>query len=263
MVWMTSRPIGLLVIGCLAIAVLVAAVSRLLARALVPPEDRESAYSIAAPLMPALGAAFAILTALTLANEAGYFTSAQMVVSNEAADASRLAWAATSPGVNFVSVQANLVAYLRATRTYEWHGSNAASGDDSATAGALANLERNVRAEAVRPDLGTPASTELLSALDALTSDRRDRLALAARQLPALYVVTLAVSGLALIVNASVLTIRARRRAAVLVGGIAVVVGLTMALLFALGTPWRGPIGVSGQPIDSVIRDLTTGYFHP
>ena len=34
-----------------------------------------------------------------------------------------------------------------------------------------------------------------------------------------------------------------------------------MALLFALGTPWRGPITVSGHPIDAVIKDLTTGYF--
>jgi hypothetical protein len=36
-----------------------------------------------------------------------------------------------------------------------------------------------------------------------------------------------------------------------------------MALLFALGTPWRGSITVSGQPIDSAVHDLTVGYFHP
>ena len=35
------------------------------------------------------------------------------------------------------------------------------------------------------------------------------------------------------------------------------------SVLFALGTPWRGPITVSGQPIDAVVRDLNTGYFHP
>jgi hypothetical protein len=36
-----------------------------------------------------------------------------------------------------------------------------------------------------------------------------------------------------------------------------------MALLFALGTPWRGPIVVSGHPLDAVIRDLANGYFRP
>ncbi len=90
MVWLTSRPMAPLVVGCVAIALLVAIGSRLAVRALVPAGERESTYSIAAPLMPALGAAFAILTALTLANEAGYLTSAQGIVSNEAADASRL-----------------------------------------------------------------------------------------------------------------------------------------------------------------------------
>ncbi len=248
-------------LGCLAIAVLVAVASRLAVRALVPPGEREFTYTVAAPLMPALGAAFAVLIALTLANEASYLTSAQGIVSNEAADASRLAWAATSPGVHSAPIQAALLNYLQATRAHEWHGANAADGDDPATARALATLERVVRTEAARPALGTPTSTELLAALDAVTTDRRARLAAASRELPALYVITLVGSGIALIVNASALTIRAPRRAAILVGGLSVVVGLSVALLFALGTPWRGPITVSGHPIDAVIKDLTTGYF--
>jgi hypothetical protein len=261
MVWLTSQPIGLLVVGCVAVAVLVALGSRLAVRSRVPSGERESAYAIAAPLMPALGAAFAILIALTLANEAGYLTSAQGIVSNEAADASRLAWAATSPGVHSAPIQAGLRDYLETTRAHEWHGANAADGDDPATAKAIATLERSVRTEAARPGLGTPTSTELLASLDAVTSDRRARLAAASRELPALYVITLVVSGIALIANASGLTIRASRRAALLVGGLSVVIGLSVALLFALGTPWRGPISVSGHPIDAVIKDLTTGYF--
>ena len=159
--------------GCLAVAALVAFASRLAVRALVPTGERDSAYAIAAPLMPALGAAFAILIALTLANEAGYLTSAQGIVSNEAADASRLAWAATSPGVHSAPIQAALLDYLRATRNNEWHGANAADGDDAPTANALATLERVVRTEAARPALGTPTSTELLASLDAVTNDRR------------------------------------------------------------------------------------------
>jgi hypothetical protein len=66
-----------------------------------------------------------------------------------------------------------------------------------------------------------------------------------------------------LIVNTTALTLRSGRRAAQLAGGLAAVVGLSLALLFALGTPWRGPITVSGQPIDAVVKDLNIGYFHP
>lgn len=81
----------------------------------------------------------------------------------------------------------------------------------------------------------------------------------AARQLPVLHVVVLAVSRAALIVNAAALTLRSGWRAALLVGGLPAVIGLGLALLFALGTPWRGPITVSGQPIDNVVQDLNAG----
>jgi hypothetical protein len=211
--------------------------------------------------MPALGATFAILAAITLANEAGYLTSAQGIVSNESADASRLAWAATTPRVHGTEIKSDLRKYLAGIRRYEWHGSSASSGNDAATETAVGNLERAVRSQAVRPPLGTPTSTELLSSLDALTSDRRARLAAASKELPTLYVITLALSALALIVNACALTLRSGARSALLIGGLVSVIGLSMGLLFALGTPWRGPITVSGHPLDLVIRDLANGYF--
>jgi hypothetical protein len=263
MIWLTSLPAAVLVVAGLAFALLAAIGGRLAMRALIPAEQRDAAYGIAAPLMPALGALFAILMALTLASEASFLASAQGIVSNEAADASRLAWATTSPGVNPVPIQSALLHYLRATRAYEWRGNNASSGDDPATADALATLEDAVRAQAARPALGTPASTELLASVDALTNDRRDRLAAASHELPVLYVVVLILSGLALIVNATVLTLRGGWRTALLAAGLTAVIGLCLALLFALGTPWRGAITVSGQPMDNVARDLNAGYFHP
>jgi hypothetical protein len=258
-VWLTSQSLWVLVVGCLVIAALIAVGSRLAARAIVPMSERENAHAIVAPLRPALGAAFAILAALTLVNEAGYLTSAQEIVGTEAGDASRLAWAATIRGVRGAPIQAALARYLQATRTFEWHGSSAANGIDAQTDQALADLERVVRARADRPVLGTPTSTELLAAL---TSDRRSRLAAASREPPGLYVITLAVAGIALIANASVLTLRSRARVASLIGGLTAVIGLSMALLFALGTPWRGSITVSGSPIDAVVRNVSAGHFH-
>jgi len=261
MTWLTSLPAAVLVISGLVLALLVVVGARLAVRALVPAAERDAASTIAAPLMPALGAIFALLMGLTLASEVGFLASAQGIVSSEAADASRLAWAATSPGVDSEPIQSALLGYLQAVRAHEWNGSTAATGDDPATTHAIASLENAVRTQAARPALGTPASTELLASLDALTSDRR--LAAGSRQLPALFVAVLLLTGVALIVNAAALTLRSGRRAALLVGGLAAVIGLSLALLFALGTPWRGPITVSGQPIDAVVRDLNTGYFHP
>ena len=196
-------------------------------------------------------------------SEVALLASALGIVSSEAADASRLAWAATNPGVDSEPIQYALLGYLQAVRAHEWNGITAATGADPATTHAIASLESAVRTQAARPTLGTPASTELLASLDALTSDRRARLAAASHQLPALFVAVLLLTGVALIVNATALTLRSGRRTALLVGGLAAVVGLSLALLFALGTPWRGPITVSGQPIDAVVRDLNIGYFHP
>src|SRR5262245_31526361 len=115
MVWLTSQSVVALVLGSLAIAALVAVGSRVPVRALVPAAERDGSNAIAAPLMPALGAAVAIVAALTLANEAGYLTSAQGIVSNEAADASNLAWAATTPGAKVNAIQTALRGYLAAT----------------------------------------------------------------------------------------------------------------------------------------------------
>jgi hypothetical protein len=129
MTWLTSLPAAVLVISGLLLALLVAIGGRLAVRALIPAAEREGAHTIAAPLMPALGAIFALLMGLTLASEAGSLASAQGIVSSEAADASRLAWAATSPGVDSEPIQSALLGYLLAVRAHEWNGSNAANGD--------------------------------------------------------------------------------------------------------------------------------------
>ena len=76
-----------------------------------------------------------------------------------------------------------------------------------------------------------------------------------------LYVLTLVVGGVALIANAGALGLRGSGRTAVPVVGLAVVVGLSLALLFSLGGPWRGPLIVSGGPLDGIVRDLRSGLF--
>ena len=261
MTWLASLPFGVMVLGWLALALVVAAVSRIAIRALVPVAERDHIQSIAAPLMPALGATFAVLMALTLASEANYLRSAQDIVSTEAAAASRLAWASTSPGVDTAPIQDALTKYLRATRAHEWRGAGKSDRVEPTTARALAALERTVRVEAARTGLGTPTSTELLAALDSLTVARRQRLAAASQTLPLLYLLTLVVSGGALIVNAGALTFRSSVRTSLLIAGLAAVVGLSLALLCALSAPWDGPLIVSGGPIDHILRDLDAGFF--
>ena len=86
-------------------------------------------------------------------------------------------------------------------------------------------------------------------------------MAAASREIPLLYVITLVVGGVALIANAGVLGVRSTVRTTLLVTGLAVVVGLSMALLLSLSAPWRGPLVVSGGPIEDVATQLRTGFF--
>ncbi|MEU0254595.1 hypothetical protein ABZ299_19255 [Streptomyces sp. NPDC006184] len=260
--WLTSLPAVVLVVGGLLLALLVAAVARVGVRALVPVEERDRVPQIATPLMPTLGAAFAIFAALTLASEAGYLRAAEGLVSDEAVAASRLAWAATSPRVRSEPIHAALLDYLKTTRAKEWEASAAASGDDPTIARAIAQLEHSVRAEAARPEVGTTAGTELVASMDAVTSSRRARVAAASREVPALYIVTLVVSGVALIVNSGALVFRSSLRTSLLIVGVASVVGLSLALLFALSAPWSGPFIVSGHPLDVIIGNLKSGFFN-
>jgi lipid-A-disaccharide synthase-like uncharacterized protein len=201
MVWLTSQSVWLLVVGCLSIAIAVAFGSRYLVLWILPEREREEAHSIAAALMTAFAAAFALLTALTLANEVSSLSSAQTTVSSEAAAASTLAWSSTNPGVQAAPIQIALGNYLVATRTFEWHGASAANGDDAPTDNAVAQLERIVRREAARPEVGIPTSTELLTNVDALTTQRRIRLADASHSIPDFYAVLVVVVGLALVIK--------------------------------------------------------------
>jgi hypothetical protein len=258
--WLTSLPAAVLVAGWLLVALLLAAAGRVFARRVVPEGDRDKLASIAAPLMPALGATFGLLIGITLSTEATNLRAASDVVSAETAAASRLGWASTTPGVDRAPIQAALADYLRITRAREWRGGAAADGD-VATGRAIGRLERVVRAQAADPKLGTPASTELLASVDAVTSARRDRLAYASHEIPVLYAVVLLVGGMALAVNAGALTIRTGLRTWLLVASLAIVIGLSMALLFSLSGPFRGPLVVSGRPIDQVVTDLGSGYF--
>jgi hypothetical protein len=125
----------------------------------------------------------------------------------------------------------------------------------------LAELERRTRAGAASPDIAPPHATELLDALDGLTSARRQRLAASHHDLPVLYVAVVGLAGLALIANASMLTLNDSRRLTYLPVGLIAVVGLAMALLVAIGSPFEGAFVASGYPIDQVIADLQSGKF--
>jgi hypothetical protein len=222
-------------------------------------DDISGVAAVAGPLMPALGAVFALLAALALSSEAASLRTTDQLVAAEAAAASRLGWSSTTPQVDTEPVLRALDDYLRSTRAEEWEGTIGTG--DPATLRTLTELERTVRSEAAEPELGSAQAGEMLGALDAVTSLRRERLATSAHELPALYLAVVMASGLALIINAAALSVVHSHRIAWLTAGLVVVVSLVLALLLAITAPFRGGFIAEGEPIDVVRSGLEEADF--
>ena len=90
MTTLVSLPVWALVVIALAVGALVAIGARVALRRWLSDEEAGVA-AVAGPLMPALGAVFALLAALSLSSEAAELRSADQDVADEAAAASRLA----------------------------------------------------------------------------------------------------------------------------------------------------------------------------
>jgi hypothetical protein len=257
---LVSVPVWGLVVMMLALGALVAIIARLLLRRLLAGEQTGVA-AVAGPLMPALGAVFALLAALSLSSEAAELRKADQDVAAEAAAASRLAWAGTTPGVDRDAMHDAQLAYLRSTLAEEWSGSDGVG--DPGTRDALIDLERVVRAEAASSELGSAQAGELLGAMDAVTSLRRERLATSAHDMPVLYLVVVVAAGLALVINAAALAVDRHRHVAWLTSGLVVVVALVIALLLAITSPFRGGFIADRAPIDDALAAFEDSVFRP
>lgn len=256
-----SAPSWLLVMASSAVFAGVVVATRLVAHRSLADDERAKVLAIVGPLTPALAALFAVMVAFTVVNEAGYLRAAQTAAGAEASAAGRLAWAATSPGVDGVPVQRSLAAYLRAVTGPEWTGTFESDPVDGTVVRRLQDLEAVTRAQATRPGLSNAVSAELLAALDAVTVARRDRLSEASRQIPLAFLGLLVVAGLALVVNVALLTLWWGHRGLLLVAGVATLVALALALLIGISAPFAGALTVDHAAIDRVVLDLRDGFF--
>ncbi|MBK9179027.1 MAG: hypothetical protein IPM45_05540 [Acidimicrobiales bacterium] len=256
--FLVERPAWLLVTLALALFAGSAVVARAAMVRAITGAAREQAATVAGPLMPALGAAFGVLVAFTIGSEWVVLRAAQDDVAAEAAAASRLAWASTSPGVETGAVVDALVVYLGVSADTEFSGDATQTGSAEAFA-ELGELERTVRAQVSRPGVPAAASSELLASLDALTTARRDRFAAAGRRFLGLVLALLVVSGLALVADSVALTLRFGRRVALLVAGLVAVVAMSIATILAISAPFRGSFSVRPEPIRQVIAGLDAG----
>lgn len=251
----------LLVIGSLVLFALIAFVTRVLGERLLDADRRSRSRDILGPLTPALAALFSVMAAFTIANEAGYLRTAENVVSAEGSAASRLAWATTSPGVDGAPIRAALTGFLETAVRVDWSGRSEALRTPPAVARSLQRLEGVTRRAATAPGVSSAVASELLTAVDGLSTARRDVVAESTRSIPIGYLLVLGITGAALVANVALLSLTASRRGLALVVGVVVVVGLSLALLIGISAPFVGPLRVGPGAVDRVIADLRDDMF--
>jgi hypothetical protein len=255
--WFVDQPIVVVVLGLGALFALVVLVTKLVARYLPAP----ATHSVAGPLMPALGAAFGVLVAITIANEAVNYRAAQDGVVAEAATGARLAWASTNAGLDTSAIQDALLAYVDATTADGWAALGRGQSGNPVARDRLADLQRLVHQQAAVPGIGSAQASELLTSVDDLSRLRRTRIDVANRDLDGLYLFVIIFSGAALIVNATLLTLDHRRIVGLVPLGLVLVVVAAVSLAVGLSSPFRGGLEVSRAPLTTLAADLRTGYF--
>jgi hypothetical protein len=109
--------------------------------------------------------------------------------------------------------------------------------------------------------MSVPAANELLSAVDEVGASRHELTDAASRTLPTSLLLVLALSGIALTINAVILTVASQRRAAYVVSSIVILVSLDLALLVVLAAPFRGTLQSSPEAIQAVVQGIETGFY--
>jgi hypothetical protein len=226
----------------------------------IPAQDQADLGTIAGPLMGALGALFAFLTAFVITTEWGQHREAEHTVGMEADACVRLAWISQSPGCDGAAIRRDLAGYLGSVLNEEWPAL-ADGGGCEATHDRMSELQYRVRGVAAEPNVPASVSNDLTTAADAVAVTRAERLNAAARDLPTPLFLLAFLSGVVLTLNAIVLALHLDH--ALAIAGIVALIPLDLALLLAIAMPFKGDLLVEGHALVRVLDNLTRGRYGP
>ena len=263
MTWLTSLSTGTVLALCILSTLFISAISLLL---LIKLEHggSEIAGMTAAAYMTALGSLFAILTGFLINSEYLTLRETQRAISTEVAAQSVLAYASASlPPPETYRIQALLSKYARALIDSEWRALAIDDETQSTAFDALGDLQLEIADLSSRPSAPDAPMTSMGSALEAMTAARRQRVSVASQTLPMPLLALSVISGLALIINALVIALRAGPKYGFVALGIIALVALDIAAVIAISAPFRGPFVASTTPIEQILREITSGAFLP
>ena len=255
---LTAQPWWILVPGTLLV---IASVAFLLREAVEPVlgSSKSQAASFAAPLMPALGVLFAFMSGFAITAVWSGHGAAELTVNREATASDQLAWAATARNVDTVSIQTALVTYLDAVIEVEWPRQSRSPESLERQSIEFKSLQQTVRSSASDPAVGQADAAALINGVDELSTQRSARVGASKNSMPLALFIALVISGLALCVNALIVSVGGEGRSRRVTYSIIVVVALDIAVLLILAGPFTGSQRVSNSPLVAVRELIETG----
>jgi Protein of unknown function (DUF4239) len=260
--WLAGRTSAALFGMFLAWFVVWTASAYLVLDVVISAQDQADLGTIAGPLMGALGALFAFLTAFVITTEWGQHREAEHTVGMEADACVRLAWISQSPGCDGAAIRRDLAAHLDSVLNEEWPAL-ADGGGCEATHDRMSELQYRVRGVAAEPGVPGSVSNDLTTAADAVAVTRAERLNAAARDLPTPLFLLAFLSGVVLTLNATVLALHLDHAHGLAIAGIVALVPLDLALLLAIAMPFKGDLRVEAHALGRVLDNLTRGRYGP
>jgi Protein of unknown function (DUF4239) len=260
--WLAGRTSAALFGMFLAWFVVWTASAYLVLDVVISAQDQADLGTIAGPLMGALGALFAFLTAFVITTEWGQHREAEHTVGMEADACVRLAWISQSPGCDGAAIRRDLAAHLDSVLNEEWPAL-ADGGGCEATHDRMSELQYRVRGVAAEPGVPASVSNDLTAAADAVAVTRAERLNAAARDLPTPLFLLAFLSGVVLTLNATVLAVHLDHAHGLAIAGIVALVPLDLALLLAIAMPFKGDLRVEAHALGRVLDNLTRGRYGP
>ena len=263
MTWLTSLSMGGILALCIISISLISVIS-LVVLIKLEHGGSEIAGMTAAAYMTALGSLFAILTGFLINTEYLTLRETQRAISTEVAAQSVLAYASASlPPPDTYRIQALLSKYDKALIDSEWRALAIDDEAQSTAFDALGDLQLEVADLSSRPYAPDAPMNSMGSALETMTEARRQRVSIASQTMPMPLLALSVIAGLALIINALVIALRAGPKYGFVALGIIALVALDIAAVIAISAPFRGPFVASTTPIEQILREISSGAFLP
>ena len=262
--WLASLPTGVILLISVGGAAAFAVATTVLLHRIIRGDGREHAGLTAAAYMTALGSLFAILTGFLLNGEYAVLRQTQNLVYEEVAAGSRLAYSTEGlPAADISLIQDALSGYFGTLGTSEWRALERGTPAASAAIPSLARLQQVVFDISSRGYTPSATADGMQTAVADLTGIRRQRVAVSSQSTPvALFVLSL-ITGVALIVNAILVTLRSGRGFALVAVGIIVIVALDLAAIIGISAPFNGPFQASPDPVVQLAQELRSGQYLP